>query len=323
MQVFHCPTCSTPLYFDNDRCTCGQEIAFDPETQTMIPASHRCANYPEIACNWPPETDGFCRSCAMTETVPDLRTPDNMPLWARTEAAKRWMLANLGRWGWFTADDTGARPIFRLLSEETATGEAEVTMGHADGTITINVTEAHAPIRAERQAQLGELYRTMLGHMRHEIAHFLFVRLCSGTPAFLDGFRAVFGDEQADYAKALQRHYETPGVADESHVTAYATAHPHEDWAETVAHLLHLIDIADSATAAGLTLPNNGPVPGYDAYAEEDTSTVLDHAVRLSLAITHVNRALDLPDLYPFVLAQGVRKKLTIVHQHLRVPTSG
>ena len=321
MQVFHCPSCNLPLYFDNDRCTCGQNVAFDPEAQVMIATELLCINHAEIACNWLPETDGFCRSCAMTETVPDLRSPDNLPLWARTEAAKRWMLANLGRWGWFGDGDPGARPTFRLLSEETATGETRVTMGHANGIITINVTEAHAPIRAERQEQLGELYRTMLGHMRHEIAHFLFVRL-SHDATFAGAFRRLFGDERTDYAEALERHYAAPAVAGGSYVTAYATAHPHEDWAETMAHLLHLIDIADSAAATGLTLPD-GPPPGYDAYADADTAKVLNNAVALSLAITHVNRALELPDLYPFVLSSDVREKMAFVHDNLRRTKTG
>ena len=316
MQVFHCPACATPLWFDNDRCGCGQEVSFDPETQTMVTATARCANHAEIGCNWPPETDGYCRSCAMTEIVPDLRSPDNVPLWARTEAGKRWMLANLGRWGWFTLRDTGQRPIFRLLSEETLTGEARVTMGHADGVITINVTEADTAIRAQRQAELGELYRTMLGHMRHEVAHFLFVRL-SATAGFSEKFREIFGDERADYGEALKHHYVTPGQAGDHHVTSYATAHPHEDWAETVAHLQHLVDLADSSTAVGLSFRQE-TAQAYDAYVLEDTHTVLDLAVRRSMAITHVNRALDLPDLYPFVLAQGVRAKLAFAHGHLR-----
>ena len=136
-------------------------------------------------------------------------------------------------------------------------------------------------------------------------------------PAFLARFRSLFGDERADYAKALDRHYAAPRDPGETHITPYATAHPHEDWAETVAHLLHLVDIADSAAAAGLALPE-GPPPGYDAYADADADRVLNHAVRLSLAVTHVNRALELPDLYPFVLTPSVRGKLGFAHDQLR-----
>lgn len=323
MQIFDCPACTTPIYFENDHCSCGQRVSYDPEAQIMVKTHERCANHSAIGCNWLPESDpkaeGLCRSCVMTEVVPDLHEADNLPLWARTEAAKRWMLANLARWGWFTDADPGDRPVFRLLSEDTAQGETEVTMGHASGVITINVTEANEALRAERQDQLGELYRTMLGHMRHECAHFLFERLAQARP-FIAGFRPLFGNERADYANALKRHYDAPRDPGDTHVTPYSTAHPHEDWAETLAHLLHLVDIADSAAASGLTLPD-GPMPGYDAYAETDTSAVLNYAIRLSMAVTHVNRALELPDLYPFVLTQPVREKMAFIHQHLRAPS--
>ncbi len=317
MQVFHCPTCSTPLYFHNLTCTCGQEVAFDPARQAMVSDGRRCDNRGRIGCNWLSEGGRFCRSCAMTEIVPDLDEPENLPLWSRTELAKRWMLANLARWGWFTDADPGPRPVFRMLSEQTVAGDARVTMGHASGVITINVSEARDAVRAERQAKMGELYRTMIGHMRHEMAHFIQLRLAEDA-GFLAGFRELFGDERADYGAALKRHYEHPGQPDDTHITSYSTAHPHEDWAETIAHLLHLADLLDSAVGAGLTLPD-GPDRGYDAYADTDTERLLTTSVALSIAMNHVNRAMDLPDLYPFVLRRGVRRKLGFAHDHLRL----
>ncbi|MBP0485125.1 zinc-binding metallopeptidase family protein [Sagittula salina] len=316
MQVFRCPACGGMLWFHNATCACGQNVTFDPETQDMVANAAACANRTEIACNWRAEQDGLCRSCAMTATVPDLREAENLPLWQRTEEAKRWVLANLMRWGWFTLDDPGARPVFRLLSEHTAEGDAPVTMGHASGEITINVSEASDAELVRRQAEMGELYRTMIGHMRHELAHFLFERL-SSQAGFLDTFRARFGDERADYAEALKAHYAQPRDKGQTHVTTYATAHPHEDWAETIAHLLHLTDLLDSAAASGLALPE-GPPRGYDAYAESDTGRLLTLAIDLTLAINHVNRALEIGDLYPFVLAQPVRDKLHFAHDALR-----
>ncbi len=316
MQVFHCPVCSAPLYFHNTVCSCGREVAFDPDEQCMLIEARTCGNRADIGCNWIAEGGQYCRSCSMTETVPDLREPDNLPLWTRTELAKRWMLANLARWGWFGSDDPGDRPVFRLLSERTAGGAAKVIMGHASGTITINVSEASDAVLADRQAKMGELYRTMLGHMRHEMAHFLFERL-KVDDGFLTEFRDRFGDEREDYGAALKRHYADPKPADEHHITGYATAHPHEDWAETVAHLLHLVDLLDSSAVSGLALMD-GPAPGYDAYAEEDTDRLISGAVALSIAVNHVNRALDLPDLYPFVLTGGIRQKLSFAHRHLR-----
>ena len=317
MQIFSCPTCSEKLYFDNTTCRCGETVVFDPDRQAMLTGQEGCVNRAEIGCNWIAEGSSYCRSCAMTETVPDLGAPENVVLWAKTEAAKRWMLSNLTRWGWFTPDDPGMRPTFRLLSERTSTGEARVIMGHAGGLITINVIEASESVRMQRQERLGGLYRTMIGHMRHEMAHFLQLRL-AGDPGFLEGFRALFGDEQADYSEALKRHYASAGAPGQNFVTSYATAHPHEDWAETIAHLLHLVDMLDSAAATGLSLPL-GPPEGYDAYSETDAVSVITLAVEIAMSINHVNRAMNLPDLYPFVLHAGVREKLAFAMNHLKL----
>lgn len=317
MQIFQCPACNTQVYFHNLACGCGAALYFDPEAQTMRGDAQPCANRADIGCNWMAEADGLCRSCRMTETVPDLREPDNAPLWQHSELAKRWVIANLGRWGWFTDADQGDRPVFRMLSERTREGEKPITMGHADGVITINVTEASDAVLAQRQEDMGELYRTMTGHVRHEVAHFLFRRLAA-DPAFLDEFRALFGDERADYADALSAHYANPRPAGPDHVTGYATAHPHEDWAETTAHLLHLVDLADSATAAHLSLAGDYD-PDYDAYADTDTERVISRAVDVSLAVNHLNRALDLPDVYPFVLPDGVRRKFAFAHRYLKL----
>lgn len=316
MQVFRCPACGEALYFHNLTCRCGQAVLFDPDSQQMLAEGPFCGNREEIGCNWMAGQGDLCRACAMTETVPDLREPDNLPLWQKSEFAKRWVLANLMRWGWFTSADRGAQPTFKMLSEQTAHGLTDVTMGHADGLITINVTEASDAVLAERQEQFGELYRTMIGHMRHEVAHFLFLRL-AGDTAFLEGFRALFGDERADYGAALEAHYAAPSDPGEQFITSYAAAHPHEDWAETIAHLLHLVDLVDSVASTGLSLPE-GPDRGYDAYAESDTEALITRAVNLSIAANHINRALDLPDLYPFVLTQPMREKLSFAHGWLR-----
>jgi len=317
MKIFTCPTCGNRVYFDNMVCACSQEVAFDVDRQAMEPATFVCANRTAINCNWKADAGAeLCRSCAMTEVVPDASVPENVPLWERSERAKRWVLANLARWNWLTAADQGPRPRFRLLSEQTSGGEEAVTMGHEDGVISINVAEASDPTRVLRREQFDERYRTMVGHFRHEIAHFLFMRLRE-RPVFLDAFREQFGDERADYAEALERHYEAPSEPEDDHVTSYAGAHPHEDWAETAAHAMHLTDLVDSLAATGLALPE-GPQPGYDPYAESDTERLVSLAVDVALAVNHVNRSLDLPDLYPFVLSPQVRTKLAFAHRWLK-----
>ena len=320
MRIFTCPSCGASAYFHNLTCPCGAALAFDPEQRVFVEADDPCVNRDAIDCNWIAERAGACRACAMTEVIPDTGTERNRALWADAEAAKRWVVANLGRWGWFTDGDSGPVPVFHLLAEETASGPAQVTMGHDSGLVTINVTESDPATREKRREELAERLRTMVAHFRHEIAHFLFERL-KERDGFLEAFRARFGDERADYAAALERHYGSgpPDGWHEAHVTPYAASHPHEDWAETAAHLQHLTDIVDSALAAGLrsdALTN----PAYDAYAETETSALVDRGVDFGIAMNHVNRAMGLPDAYPFVLNRTIRDKLAFAHDWLRGP---
>lgn len=315
MQIFTCPVCDQPVHFGDLACGCGAAIAFDPAAQTFAAADAPCANRETARCNWSAPGGGLCLSCAMTRTIPDLSLPANLTRWIEVEAAKRWVLACLMRLDWFTDADPGPRPVFDLMAEDTAAGPVKVMMGHEHGVITLNASEADTPLRAARAQALGESYRTLIGHMRHEIAHFLHHRL-QADPAFVAGFRAAFGDERADYDAALQAHYADPQPPGDRFITGYATAHPHEDWAETTAHLLHLLDIADSFAAAGLSLGAGGAQ--CDPYASADIAALLDRSAAQAVALNHVNRSMGLADLYPFVLSGPVRDKLAFVHRHLR-----
>lgn len=272
-----------------------------------------CANRETIQCNWiavPGEP--LCRSCTMSDTVPALHVGDNQQLLERAERAKRWVLANLSNWNWFTDADGGMRPRFQMLSENTGSGRAQqIMMGHDNGEIVINVTEADELIRIQRQHKLGEQYRSMVGHFRHELAHFLFDRLAVAS-GFLDEFRPIFGDETADYNAALQEHYANPKNPGDEFITTYATAHPHEDWAETVAHLLHMVDFTDSFVSAGLSM--TGVPDKYRPYADTDADHLLNIAADVAIAINDINRALDNSDLYPFVLTPFIREKMKFAH---------
>jgi len=317
MRLFRCPDCDQTVYFRNLACACGAVLTYGPEARAMVAAAEPCANRAEIGCNWRAESGGgLCRACAMTDVTPDAEHGENRALWAEAEASKRWVLDNLGRWGWFMESDPGPRPVFHLLSEGTPAGPARILMGHDAGTVTINVTEADPAERVDRREELGERLRTMTGHFRHEIAHFLFDRLAA-APAFHKAFRSLMGDERDDYAAALERHYAEgppPGWA-ERHVTKYASAHPHEDWAESAAHLMHLTDIVDSAEAAGIAV--EGLLPGYDAYGDAEPRALVFLGARLGLILNHVNRAMGLQDLYPFVLSATVVDKLIFAHRWL------
>ncbi|MEQ5836146.1 putative zinc-binding metallopeptidase [Marinobacter sp. NFXS9] len=320
MRVFNNPIGSGSLWFDNLTTADGTPVAYDPQARAFLPMPPFCANRDRIGCNWiAPRPGAFCRSCAMTALAPDPNIPNAIPNWALTEAAKRWTLDNLGRWHWFRPEDPGVRPIFHMLAE----GLTPVLMGHAQGVVTISVAEADPVLRASRREQLAEPYRTMIGHMRHEISHMLWWRL-SLREDFLDAFRAMFGDEREDYTAALQRHYEQGPAPhwEQRFLTVYASAHPHEDWAETAAHLLHLTDITDSFIASGLSSPQL-PSPGWDPYSEPDADRLIHIAASLTVGVNHVNRSMGLSDLYPFVLSDVARQKLAFVHNWLRRGAQG
>ncbi len=314
MRVFACPDCGSRVYFNDRFCTCGATLVYDPAARSYGPGGQPCANRARVNCNWAAPGEGqLCPSCDMTEVVPDTFSDSNRALWTEAEAAKRWVLDNLAGWGWFTATDTGPRPRFHLVSEITRHGQAPVVMGHAGGVVTINVTEADPVEQVRRRTLLDEPYRTMHGHFRHELAHFLYLRL-SDAPGFLNAVGALMGDASIPYAASLEAYYNSGPPEDwpDRFVSAYAAAHPHEDWAETTAHLLHLTDILDSAQAAGLGQPG-----APDAYATKDAEALIYNASTFGLSLNHVNRAMGLPDLYPFVLSPRVQDKLRLVHYWL------
>lgn len=314
MKVFPNPVESGALWFDNLAAADGTQVGYDPQAREFVSVPPFCANRDIIGCNWiAPEPGAFCRSCAMTALAPEISTPNAIPNWAKTEAAKRWVIDNLGRWHWFRPEDSGTRPVFNMLAE----GPTPVLMGHADGVVTISVAEADPVLSTTRREALQEPYRTMIGHMRHEIAHMLWWRL-SLRADFLDAFRSMFGDEREDYQAALQRHYGNGPPLDwrQRFLTTYASAHPHEDWAETASHLLHLTDICDSV-AAGLGA-SELPHPRWDPYAETDAGELIRVAVSLVMGINHINRSMGLSDIYPFVLSETAQRKLTFVHGWLR-----
>ncbi len=79
--------------------------------------------------------------------------------------------------------------------------------GHACGLITLNVEEADDSIREKVRHEMREPYRTLLGHLRHEIGHYYWDRLIADTE-WLEKFRELFGDEREDYAAACRKNYE-------------------------------------------------------------------------------------------------------------------
>jgi hypothetical protein len=331
MKSFQCK-CGAGIFFRNSRClACKRELGFLPDRLVLsalepeegrdelraLAASgaryRKCASYAEHdACNWMiPELDGpdepRCISCRLDRTIPSLDSPENVALWSRIEVAKRHLIYTLLSLR-LPLDSKAVDPeeglAFDLLIP---TPEQPVTTGHAHGVITLSVAEAD-PVACEKmRVELGERYRTLLGHFRHESGHYYFDRLLRDGPD-IERFRELFGDEREDYAKALERHYAEPPGGDwhERFISAYAHAHPWEDWAETWAHYLHMLDTLETARAFGLAAAAQ-PGPSFDA--------CLSEWLELSVALNALNRSMGLPDPYPFHIAPLPARKLAFVHE--------
>ncbi len=333
MKSFHC-TCGQRVFFDNTVCAaCRAQLGFDPvslDMVSMVPNSgggyvdgngtvyNYCQNFFEHkVCNWlipVKQTGPYCPGCERTQTIPSLDVPGNLLLWGRLEAAKRRLLYSLLSLGLPLAAADGKRKLnFQFLEDRRrnpAVAESFISTGHMDGTITINLDEADNVARQEARDEMLELYRTLLGHFRHESGHFYLYALVWGRGG-QDTFRQLFGDERADYATSLDTYYRNgpPGQWSVRYISAYASSHPYEDWAETFAHYLHIVDALETAESAGLiTLP---------AGASRDW---LGEWMELSINLNEMNRSLGIDDSYPFVLSDTVREKLNFIDRLVRPP---
>jgi hypothetical protein len=311
------------VFFENTVClSCGTYLGFDPEVRELVPpdASRQrpCANVSVAACNWLIGTDdphALCLSCRLTRTRPPDGDPSTSTAFATAEAAKRrlvFQLLELHLPIVSFEDDPQRGAAFDLLSS--ALGP--VTTGHEDGVITLDVSESDDAHREWVRHRLAEPYRTVLGHFRHEIGHYYWPVLVEQT-GNIEQFRALFGDERIDYSQALDQHYANgaPDKWAESYVSAYATMHPWEDWAETFAHVLHILDTLQTAVSFDLRVVGE---PAAREPLHESFDRVVEAWLPLSYALNAVNRSMGKDDLYPFVLAPGVIEKMAFVHALVR-----
>jgi hypothetical protein len=352
MKTFHCQNCGHPIFFENVRCLqCGSELAFLPDRMTMAAiervgekdgtalwrpsrrwrnqaAQYRmCHNHGAYqACNFAVPADDpnpLCVSCRQTRVLPDLSQPDNTQRWYRIEMAKRRLFYTLAKLGLLDATPAGGErdgPVFEFLADQPG---QQVMTGHAQGLITINVAEADDAERVKRRVEMHEPYRTLLGHLRHESGHFYWDHVVEPFPDRLERFRALFGDDRQDYAEALQKHYASGGQPagwQDNFVSAYATSHPWEDWAETWAHYLHMVDLLETAASYNTRLT----VPGTEAEVEEvinpletgspDFDVLVEQWVPVTLLVNSLNRSLGQEDAYPFAQSANTLRKLRYVH---------
>ena len=336
------------LYFENTLCeTCGSTLGYEPDRRPtrmrwrpMLRSGGRSpiAIMPtgsvtmprHAACNWliPAESpDRFCLACRHNRTIPALAEGENLLRWRKLGICQTPAFLSAHQ-----AETAACRPIaelpghglvFDFLAEAQQPGAAKVMTGHDDGLITLNLQEADDAEREKLRTQMHEPYRTLLGHFRHEIGHFYWDLLVRDGHK-LTQCRAVFGDDREDYNQALQRHYAdgAPANWQENFISHYATTHPWEDFAETWAHYLHIIDTLETASAFHLGVhPKTVADPDLHAditlnpYGAGPIEGLIEAWLPLTFAVNSLNRSMGIADLYPFILSPTVIAKMGFIHQ--------
>jgi hypothetical protein len=340
VRDFICPKCGQHLAFENSVClSCNSSLGFSLQDMALLVITsgdesaqpgfvdadsyELCANLHLAECNWLVEKQPvrrLCTSCALTRTRPADGSAA-LSAFAESEKAKRRLIAELvelklpivGR-----DQDPDFGLAFDLLSSE----QEKVFTGHHNGVITLDLAEGDDVHREQLRIAMSEPYRTLLGHFRHEIGHYYFYRLVGTSPDSTARFRELFGDPDADYQAALDRHYQDgpPAGWEETFVSSYATMHPAEDWAETFAHYLHIRDTLDTAAAfsiapAAATFERKvlGP-SGFDQ--------IIEMWLPLSWSLNMINRSMGKEDLYPFVLPPAVLDKMRFIHTVIEETTA-
>lgn len=342
MKRFVCSNCKQRVHFESATClACGHSLGFDPYAMQMAalrdvaPQSglfqkvnldsktvRFCGNAQHGACNWlVPEADSgpLCRACSLNRTIPNLGEAGSLEKWQLIERAKKRLVYSLLRLDLPFDGRENANPLtFDFI--------ARAMTGHLDGVVTIDLLEADPVEQERRRAFFSEPYRSLLGHLRHETGHYFWMLLiANGTD--LEGFRALFGDERADYDEAIQIHHANGAPADwaQNFVSAYASAHPWEDWAETWAHYLHMVDAVETGEAEGMEPRAAGipfgalwPFKSYDIYRDETFDALMERWLPLTLALNSLARSMGHRDFYPFVISPAAREKLAFVHRVVR-----
>lgn len=345
MKIFECGNCANPLFFENSTCeNCGHLVGYFPaeiRSMTFDPAKPElrsdqtnsafkyCSNHQYGVCNWVipvNENREFCEACALNRTIPDLSDIENFEKWQKLEVAKHRLVYQLNRLKLATLskEDSPEKGLcFDFLSRE---GDDKIMTGHANGVITILLSEADSVHREQMRKQMSEPYRTLIGHFRHEVGHYYWDQLIAQNNDALKNFRRIFGNEQEDYSESLQLYYKNGAEQNwqDGFISQYATAHPWEDWAETWAHYLHIMDMAETAYHYGISVKPKVKEKslrgkfGFDPYTAKDFDKIYKSWAPISFAINSLNRSMGVPDAYPFVVSGTVVSKMKFIHQLVR-----
>lgn len=362
MKTYTC-TCGKLIFFENVTCiACGRELGFLPDilrvssiesagsglykatdAKDANPLYRKCRNYEkETVCNWmipvssaaKDDKEIFCVSCRLTSTIPNLSVGQNHDLWARMEIAKRrlvYSLLNLKLPIASKTEDPRQGLAFAFLEDEVKPDGtmSKVMTGHDNGLITLNIAEADDAMREKTRMAMGEPYRTLLGHFRHEIGHYYWDRLVRGTK-FIEPFRNLFGNEESDYGQSLQRYYAqgAPTNWQDNHISSYATSHPWEDWAESWAHFMHIqdaLEVANNFHLVGKSIRLDSGMPDNKAGSfagQSNFEEIIRAWAELAIVLNSLNRSMGHSDTYPFVLSTPVVNKLGFIYEVIMAGTA-
>ncbi|MFS2327541.1 putative zinc-binding metallopeptidase [Brucella sp. H1_1004] len=351
MQLYRCDISGTPIYFENTTSlgAGNARVGFVSDTLTLhtlnqvddqlwsVPSREGelwrfCQNAEVDRSNWLVKADGpqtLAVPARYNRKIPDIQTPNGLERFRKIGAAQRHLFYSILRFGLPCPGrdiDPQGGLVFDFM-EDTFDDHGNVVpamTGHEDGLISLRAAEADDDVRESVRVAMGEPYRTLLGHFRHEIGHFYFQQLIDGSEMITEA-RILFGDEREDYAAALKRNYEQgpPKDWDENFVSTYASCHPSEDFAECWAHYFHIVDTLESAHAFGLTIE---PLKhreletevAFDPYRANNATQIVEAWVPISLALNTFQRSMGQADIYPFVLPTPVVEKLDFIHRTIR-----
>src|SRR5215207_378700 len=334
MQLHHCQRCGHRLAFSAQRCdVCSSEIGYVPQLRglrSLTPPDGagvydaegdrlwRCLNA-AWGCNWMLSAGSdteWCRSCRLTRGRPDLARVDAVAAWVAAEAAKRQLVHQLDKLELPIVARSADAPDGLAFDLVDVPGHAVVT-GHLDGVVTLDLAETDDRYRDDLRRTLCEPFRTVIGHLRHEVAHYYWPRLVGQTNE-VGGFRRLFGDERDDYRQAMDRYYAggAPAWSADQHITPYAASHPFEDWAETFAHYLHIIYAAETAIAHRF-MPDGADVTIEQLVEMPDFAGAVATWRQISAAVNDISESLGNAAVYPLDPVGVVVDKLNFVHRQV------
>ena len=327
MRTYDCQ-CGGLLFFESTQClkckcdsgmctSCRTVTSIDRKDQsTWVCGNKQCGTQIQRCGNFSPnaicsrlipvgDADALCDYCQLTEVIPDLAIDGNIEKWRRLEHAKQRVLHQIDQIG-LMFRDSGGTLVPKLSFEFKDGAKGPVSTGHDQGQIVVNIIEADSVQRERTRVEFGEPQRTLVGHFRHELGHFFWDRLVQFDNARLTNFRNVFGDEtNPNYDAAIASFYQT-GPAQNwktSYVSAYATMHPWEDFAETFATYLEIRSVVDNA--------NHFMSSGVST---SDFDALIKCHCKVGMMANEFNRDMGLLDLVPQVFVGPVIEKLKLIH---------